>query len=230
MSDRDRKDALYEQLAEAGKALASPRRLELLEVLAQAPRTVEALAEATDLSVANASAHLQVLRRGGLVVTRKDGTRVWYRLAGDDVAELVITLWSVAGRHLAALDRTAHDYLDAGQTDSDHAEALEAVDKDELADRIARGEVVVVDVRPPEEYAAGHIPGATSIPIDELPQRLDELPDDIEVVAYCRGPYCLLSSQAVALLRAHGRPARRLPEGVPEWMVAGYPVERADDG
>lgn len=222
MTDRVRKDALYEQLASVGKALASPRRLELLEALAQAPRTVEALARAIDLSVANASAHLQVLRQAGLVVTRKDGTRVWYRLAGDDVTELLVTLQTIAGERVPGIERAARDYLG----EEDDGDASEPVSRKELTERIERGDVVVVDVRPAEEYAAGHIPGAESVPIDELAERLDELPDDVEVVAYCRGPYCVLSSQAVGLLREHGRSARRLADGLPEWSVAGLPVER----
>ena len=221
---RAHKDALYGELAAIGKAAASPRRLELLELLAQAPRSVDALARATDQSVANASAHLQTLRHAGLVATRREGTRVWYRLAGDDVAELLITLREIAQRHLPSVERAARDYLESAGGALDHAEP---VDRDELAARIDRGDVLVVDVRPVEEYAAGHIPGAANIPVDQLPDRLDDLPDDVEIVAYCRGPYCVFSAQAVALLRERGLSARRLVDGLPEWSLAGHPIERA---
>ena len=222
MTDRARKDALYEQLASLGKALASPRRLELLEVLAQAPRSVDALAQVTGQSVANASAHLQVLRQAGLVATRKDGTRIWYRLAGDDVTELIVTLGRIAAERVPGVERAAREYLGGGG----ELDAVEPVDRDELAARIVRGDVLVIDVRPSEEYAAGHVPGAANMPIAELPDRLDELPGDVEIVAYCRGPYCVFSAQAVDMLRAHGLIANRLAEGFPEWSLAGHPVER----
>ena len=224
MTDRARKDALYEELAAVGKAVASPRRFELLELLAQGPRAVDALASASAQSVANASAHLQALRRAGLVETRKEGTRVWYRLAGDDVAALLAALRAVAEAHVPGLERAAREYLSDG--DARDLDEIEALDREELAERVARGEVLVIDVRPTEEYEAGHIPGASSVPVDELPERLDELPDDVEIVAYCRGPYCVFSTEAVEVLAAHGRRARRLADGLPEWRLAGMPVER----
>ena len=222
-SSRERKDVLYDQLARVGKAVASGKRLELLELLAQSERTVDALATAADMTVTNTSAHLQVLRHSGLVATRKDGTRVWYRLADDDVAGFVIALRDLATRRVAEVERAAQDYLA-------HPEPPEAVNREELRQRLDTGDIVVVDVRPAEEYAAGHIPGAVSIPADELEARLDELPDDVEVVAYCRGPYCVMSPQAVTVLRRHGRAARQLEDGFPEWRIADLPVETAAAG
>ena len=220
MGSRERKDALYEQLARVGKGLASGKRLELLDLLAQGSRTVDALAAAADMTVKNTSAHLQVLRHSGLVAARKDGTRVWYRLADDEVARFVIALRDLAQHRLAEVERAAADYL--GQPP-----ATEPVSRAELRRRLDAGDVVVVDVRPAEEYAAGHIPGAVSIPADELETRLDEVPEDVEVVAYCRGPYCVLSPQAVATLRRHGRSASQLEDGFPEWRLADLPVATA---
>ena len=217
---RDLKDALYDQLARVGKAVANGKRIELLELLAQGERTVESLAETAGLTVTNTSAHLQVLRGSGLVATRRDGTRVWYRLADDDVAGFVIALRTLAERHLAEVERAARDYLGGAGP-----EPAEAVSREELRRRLEAGDVVVVDVRPTEEYAAGHIPGAVSIPVDELEPRLAELPGDVEVVAYCRGPYCVLSSQAADVLRRHGREVRELEGGFPEWRAADLPVE-----
>lgn len=218
MGRRDRKTALYEQIARVGKAVANGRRLELLELLLQGERTVEALAAAADMSVTNTSAHLQVLRQGGLVATRKDGVRVWYRLADDDVARFVLTLRTLAQRRVAEVERAAEAYL---ERPSD----AEPVTREELRRRLQAGNVLVVDVRPPEEYAAGHIPGALSIPVDELQQRLHEIPADVEVVAYCRGPLCVFSPEAVATLRQHGRAARQLEDGFPEWRLEDLPVE-----
>jgi len=210
------KDALFEQLARVGKALASPKRLELLDVLAQSERSVESLAQATALKLTTASAHLQALRQGGLVQTRKEGARIYYRLAGGDVAQLYLHLRDVAKTHLAETERAANEFL--GKDD------IEAVSRDDLADRIRRGRIVVVDVRPRLEFDAGHIEGAISMPLTELCDRLAELPPDIEIVAYCRGEYCLLAYEAVRQLRSTGRQARRLSGGMLEWRLEDRPI------
>ncbi len=212
------KRELLAQFARVAKALSHPNRLELLEFLAQGERTVEALARAAGLSVANASQHLQQLKQAGLVTSRKTGQHVRYRLADDDVVALMAALREVARRHLAEVDRIVQAYLAARDT-------LEPVPATDLLERIRRGEVTVLDVRPPEEYAAGHLPGAVNIPLEELERRLGELPKDREVVAYCRGPYCVLAWEAAARLREKGIPARRLEGGLPEWRLAGLPVE-----
>jgi len=214
---REAKDALYDQFARIGKAVASPRRIELLELLAQGERSVEALARASGLGLTTASAHLQVLRAARLVATRRAGTRVFYRLAGDDVVELVGTVRRLARARLAEVEQVVGAYFGARDT-------LAPLGREELMDQVSRGQVLVLDVRPREEFEAGHIPGALSIPLEELRARLDELPADAEVVAYCRGPYCVLAPQAVELLDAHGLRARRLAEGLPEWRLAGLPV------
>lgn len=219
MVDREQKNALYEQLARVGKAVAHGTRLELLDVLAQGERSVDALASATGTSVTNTSAHLRVLREGGLVEARKDGARVRYRLAAGAL-EFAVALRELARARLGDVDRAAEAYLGP-------APGATAVSRDELRALLRRREVVVIDVRPVEEHAAGHIPGALSIPVDELEQRLDELPDDVEVVAYCRGPLCVYSPEAVRVLRRHGRRARQLEDGFPEWRLAGLPVERS---
>lgn len=221
MADRAAKDHLFEQFARVGKALASPKRLELLDVLAQGERTVEALARATDLRVTTCSAHLQTLKHARLVTTRKVGTRVHYRLAGDDVAALWARLQRVAAEHVADLAAARAAYLGPEDT--------EAVDREELLRRAATGEVTVVDVRPAEEHAAGHIPGALSVPLDRLADRLADLPPDTEVVAYCRGAYCVLAHDATRLLTRHGRRARRLADGLLEWRLAGLPIATGDD-
>ncbi len=212
------KHSLYEEVARMTKALASPRRLELLEVLAQGERSVEAVARQTGLSVANASQHLQVLREARLVEGRKQGLFVHYRLAGDDVADLLTTVFRVAERRLAEVDRLIREYRDTG-------EGFEPVGQHELLARVRSGAVVVLDVRPEEEYRAGHIPGALSIPLASLSRRLRAIPRRAEIVAYCRGPFCLLADEAVRLARARGRRARRLQDGFPEWRAAGLPVE-----
>jgi len=217
---RELKDALYEQLARVGRAVDSPKRLELLDLLAQGERPVDALATRTGMSVANTSAHLQALRAARLVLTRREGTRIHYRLAGDDVARFLIALRELAANRIAEVETAANAYL-GGRNEE------EAVSREELLTRLHQGDVIVLDVRPPEEYAAGHIPGAVSIPVDELHARLDELPPDMEVVAYCRGPYCRYSPDAVRLLRRHRRSARRLVDGLPEWRLAGLPVSVA---
>jgi rhodanese-related sulfurtransferase len=215
--ERALKDALYEQLARVGRAVDSPKRLELLDLLAQGERPVDALAATMGVSVANTSAHLQALRSAQLVATRRAGTRIYYRLAGDDVARFVIALRQLAAGRLAEVEQTAGAYL-GGRDDE------EPVGREELLARLRKGDVAVLDVRPAEEYAAGHIPGSLSIPVDELQSRLDELPAELEVVAYCRGPYCRYSPHAVRLLRRNGRAARRLIDGFPEWRLAGLPV------
>ncbi len=220
MADRELKSRLYEQFARVGSALASPSRLELLDVLAQGERSVEVLAERASLSVANTSRHLHVLRDAGLVLARKEGLRVFYRLADGEVYELLQSVRSHAERRLAEVDRIVDAYL--GTRDG-----LEPVTRPELLDRARSGRVTVLDVRPAEEFDAGHIAGAVSIPIDELEERLGELPKGKEVVAYCRGPYCVWSLRAVDTLRAAGRKARRLVDGFPEWGAEGLPVEVA---
>ena len=219
MSKANVKAELFEQFARIGKALGSARRLEILEYLSQAERSVETLARMTGLSVANASQHLQLLRRAGLVEARKEGLYVHYRLAGDAVDRLVAALRVVGQERLAEVEKLVAQYLDA-------KDDLEPVPARELVERAKKGLVTVLDVRPPEEYASGHIPGAINVPLGELRRRLHELPRDREIVAYCRGPYCLLAFDAVAELRKHGRKARRLEDGFPEWRSAGRPVER----
>jgi rhodanese-related sulfurtransferase/DNA-binding transcriptional ArsR family regulator len=211
------KDRLYGQYARIGKALGSPHRLELLELLAQGERTVESLAREVELSMANASQHLQVLRAAGLVDIRRQGVFIHYRLADDAVIRLSGSLRTVAERRLAELERLVRAEFKA-RSDA------EAVSLDELLARSRRDEVVVLDTRPTHEYQAGHIPGALSIPVDELQQRLRRLPRNKEYVAYCRGPYCVYADRAVEILRGSGRRARRLKEGFPEWKAAGLPV------
>lgn len=216
MGDRNAKARLFEQFAAVGKALGNPKRLELLDLLAQGPRSVDALAVAAGLGLTTCSASLQALRRAGLVTARRDGTRVIYSLAGPDVAALYADLRAVAQTHLAETDRARVAYL--GGDD------VEEVPREELVRRVEAGDVVVLDVRPAEEYASAHIPGAVSVPVSELAQRLAELPADVEVVAYCRGAYCVLAHDAVRLLRERGRPARKLVDGMLEWQLAGLPV------
>ena len=211
MSSRHSKDALFEAIAVMGKAFASPRRLELIDLLAQGPRSVEELARASGQSTANASQHLQALHASGVVTRERDGTRINYALAGDDVLELWIGLRDASATRLAEVERAAHNYL---------GDDVEAISRDELLKRLRRNEVVLVDVRPAEEFGAGHIGGALSIPLDELDERLAELPADREIVAYCRGEFCAYASEAVRALRAAGRPARRLDGGWPEWRLA----------
>jgi rhodanese-related sulfurtransferase/DNA-binding transcriptional ArsR family regulator len=216
-SDHAAKVALNEQFARIGKALASPRRLEILDVLAQGPRTVEALAAETQMSVALTSSHLRVLRTAGLVVARRDRQSKHYRLVTDEVYALLATLRAVARGHLTEVEPAAAAYL--GRSDEP-----EPITRDALWARVRAGEVTVLDLRPGAEYEAGHIPGAVSVPLDQLPARLAEMPNARDIVAYCRGPYCVMAPQGVDLLRAHGLPARRLEDGLPEWRLAGYPV------
>lgn len=219
MSRSTFKSALLAQFARVGKALSSAGRLELLELLAQSERRVDTLAALTGMSVANTSQHLQQLRQAGLIIGRKEGLSVFYRLAGDDVVRLLGALTVVGEAHLADVEKLVRTYL--SQKDD-----LEPVPAEELLDRARRGLVTVLDVRPAEEFAAGHVPGAVNIPIDELARRLAELPKRKEIVAYCRGPFCLMAYDAVLLLRNKGRKARRLQDGLPEWRSAGLPVSQ----
>lgn len=215
---RDFKDRLYGQYGRIGKALASPHRLELVELLAQGERTVESLAAEVGLSMANASQHLQVLRQSGLVETRRDGVFIHYRLADPAVFELCRALRTVAERRLADLERIVRDHF--GDRSSG-----ELVSMDELLARARRSDVIVLDTRPASEYAAGHIAGALSVPVDDLSARLRRLPKNRDYVAYCRGPYCVYADRAVELLRKSGRRAKRLGDGFPEWKAAGLPIE-----
>jgi rhodanese-related sulfurtransferase/DNA-binding transcriptional ArsR family regulator len=223
LAHRQFKDRLYGQYARIGKALGSPHRLELLELLAQGERTVESLANEIGLSMANTSQHLQVLRGAGLVETRRGGLFIHYRLADDAVIPLSTALRTVAERRLAELERLVRDEF-KGRVDA------EAVSFADLLERARRDEVVVLDTRPAHEYRAGHIPGALSVPVDELQQRLRRLPKGKDYVAYCRGPYCVYADRAVEILRASGRRANRLKNGFPEWKAAGFPVEVAPEG
>jgi rhodanese-related sulfurtransferase/DNA-binding transcriptional ArsR family regulator len=213
------KDSMYEQLARLGKAISAPKRLELLDLLCQGPRTVEALAEQAAISVANASQHLQVLRAARLVDAEKKGLFVEYRLGGDDVGRFYVAVRSLGEARLAEVAQVANAYFE-------QRGALETVDGDELLRRVRAGEVTVLDVRPAEEYRAGHIPGALSIPVDELKSRIKQLPKSREIVAYCRGPYCVMAVEAVELLRKKGFKAHRLEQGVADWRARGWRVER----
>src|SRR5262245_25741420 len=215
------KDRLYGQSARVGKALGSPHRLEMLELLAQGERTVDDLAGEIGMSMANASQHLQGLREAGLVESRKQGLFVHYRLADDSVFELSNAIRTVAERRLAELDRVVRDHF------GDRSDP-EPVAMEELLSRARSGKVVILDTRPAREFAAGHIAGAISVPVDDLKRKLADLPKTKEFVAYCRGPYCVYADRAVELLRASGRKARRLAGGFPEWKAAGLPVDRAE--
>lgn len=219
---REFKDRLYGQLARLGKAISSPHRLEMLELLAQSERTVDSLATEIGLSLANASQHLQTLRQAALVESRKDGLFVYYRLADPDVFELSKVIRSVAERRLAELDRLVHDHFG-------HRTAAQPVPMAELLKRARSKQVVILDTRPASEYIAGHIPGALSIPVEDLQRRLKELTKGKEYVAYCRGPYCIYADRAIELLRASGRRARRLADGFPEWRSAGFPVSQGTE-
>jgi rhodanese-related sulfurtransferase/predicted transcriptional regulator len=211
MSSTQAKEALFEAIAVMGKAFASPRRLELLDLLAQAPRTVDELARASGQSNANTSQHLQALHAAGMVSRAREGNSVRYSLAGDQALSLWLLLRDASVAQLAEVERAARDYL---------GEDVDAIGREELVERLRRGDVVLVDVRPTQEFEAGHIDGARSIPLKELEDRLAELPGDREVVAYCRGPFCAYAHDAVRRLRAAGREARRLEEGWPEWRLA----------
>jgi len=217
MSSSNFKHDLFTQFARVGKALSSANRLELLEFIAQGERTVDVLATLSGLSVANTSQHLQQLRQTGLLTARKEGQFVSYRLAGDDVLVLLNSLRQVAEHHLADVERLVNSFLTV-------KDSLEPIPANELLQRVRDGLVTVLDVRPREEYDAGHLTGAVNVPLAELEQHLDQLSTDKEIVAYCRGPHCVLAFDAVARLRGHGFKARRLETGYPEWKVAGLPV------
>ncbi len=211
---------LYSQFARIGKALSNANRLELLELLAQGERSVDSLATVADLTIANTSQHLQQLRQAGMVTSRKAGQQVYYRLNGDDVMDLLGVLHKVAEGHIAEVEKLMHAYLSI-------KDSLEPVRAAELLERSRTGTATVMDVRPPEEYASGHLPGAINVPLDQLEQHLHELPKDREIIAYCRGIYCVLAYDAVAELRKRGYNARRLLEGYPEWKRTGFPIEEA---
>ena len=217
MTKRELKDLLYEQVARIGKAVSSPKRLELLEILAQGEKTVEVLAAEAGLSIKLASAHLKVLKEARLVEARRDGRFIAYRLSGDDVGALWVNLRTVAEEHLVEL-RVEMDRLFAAP------EKLDAETRQSLMEKARRGDVVVIDVRPSAEYASGHLPFARSMPLEELRQRLKELPADRDIVAYCRGPFCMMSAEAVALLKEHGFRAQKIADGTAEWQAAGLPL------
>ena len=219
-SSRHFKTAIYTQFARIGRALASPSRLELLDLLCQGPRTVEALAKQAGQSVANTSHHLRVLAGARLVETEKHGLYVTYRLADDQVCDLYQGLRHLAERRLTEVEHVTRQFLEARG-------ALHPVARDVLLERVRRGEVTVLDVRPPEEFRAGHIPGALSVPLAELERRMADLSRDRDIVAYCRGPYCVLAVEAVEILRARGFTAHRLEDGVPDWRALGLPVDTA---
>jgi rhodanese-related sulfurtransferase len=217
MAHRELKDPLYAQFARIGHAMASPVRIELLDLLGQGEKTVELLAEQSGAGIKNASAHLRVLRQARLVETRREGTYVYYRLADDDVSRFVHDLQQLGHKRLAEVERVARQFIDS-------RDSLDPVSLTELRKRVREGDVTVIDVRPHEEFEAGHIPGAVSIPVPELKRRLRELPKRREAIAYCRGPYCVFSLEAVTLLRKSGFRARRSEEGMPGWRHAGLPV------
>jgi rhodanese-related sulfurtransferase/predicted transcriptional regulator len=209
---------VFGHLSRIGQALASPLRLELIELLAQGERTVDRLATGLSVPIANASHHLRALRAARLVETRKEGTFVYYRLADDEVFELTRMIRTLGERHLAEVHQVVQTYFSA-------RDELEPVGLDELLERARAGEVVLLDARPEQDYRAGHIAGALSVPVEELERRLAELPRDKEIIAYCRGPYCVMALEAVRKLRANGLTARRFVDGFPEWRAAGLPIE-----
>ena len=213
------KQYINEQLALIAQGLASPQRLEMLEYMAQSERSVDELSQLVGLSVANTSQHLQVLKQAAMVVVRREGKRRFYRLTGDDVVTLVSSLRKTAEIHLAEVERLMQSYIT-------HKDALEAISAEELLERAQQGEVTVLDIRPEKEFAAGHLPNAINIPPDEVAQRISELDSHQTIIAYCRGPYCLFSYDAVKLLQEKGYSAQRLEDGFPEWQAAGYPIEK----
>ncbi len=216
-SSRSPKHAVFAGLSEVAKALASPNRIEILELLGQGERSVDSIAARLGLSFANTSQHLQVMRRAGVLESRRDGKRVLYRLSDPAVVDLLSALGRLGERKLAGIQGVVRSYFDA-------RDAMEPVSRAELVRRARDGAVTVLDVRPPDEFDSGHLPGAVNIPLGELRRRLRELPKDREIIAYCRGPYCVLAFEAVALLRRRGLTARRLEDGFPEWRAAGLPV------
>lgn len=217
------KSDLFTQFSRVGKALSNPNRLELLEFLAQGARSVDALAKVTQLSIANTSQHLQHLRQAGLVTSQKDGLKVYYSISGDDVISLLDSLRDVAERHISDVDMIVNTYLTAKDN-------LDPIPAAELLERVKQDLVTVLDVRPKEEFDAGHVQGAINIPIEELEQHLQQFDPEQEIVAYCRGPHCILAFDAVAQLREKGFLARRLENGYPEWKVAGLPTEKNISG
>jgi rhodanese-related sulfurtransferase/DNA-binding transcriptional ArsR family regulator len=219
MSSHSFKHDLFAQFARVGKALSSGNRLEILEFLAQSERSVDELSSIAGLTIGNTSQHLQQLRQAGLVVSRKQGLKVYYRLSGDDVIDMLNALRAVAERHVAEVERLVNSYLSV-------KDDLEPIPREELLRRVRDGLVTVIDVRPPEEYAAGHVPGAVNVPLDTLENQLKDLNTDQEIVAYCRGPHCVLAYDAVEQLRKRGIKARRLEDGYPEWKLAGLPIEQ----
>lgn len=218
MKGREVKDLLYEQFARIGKAMASPKRIEIIELLSQGERPVESIAEATGMTVGNTSAHLKALRQAGLVSSRREGTTIFYTIADESVSGFLGAIRDLARARLGEVRQVVTDWFDA-------RDELEPVSRKELRARLKDGEVVVIDVRPRQEYEAGHIPGAISIPLDRLPQEASTLPKGREVIAYCRGPYCVLAPEALTILRSKGLIARRLQDGFPEWKRSGLPVE-----
>jgi rhodanese-related sulfurtransferase len=223
MGERPAKDALFDGFAEVAKALASGRRAEIVDLLAQGERSVDEIADELDQSVANTSHHLRAMARAGLLRTRRDGTRIFYGLASERVEALWGALRDVAAEHVAGFERLVEAYL--GDRDG-----LEAISRDELAARLGRGDLIVLDVRPQPEFRAGHIAGAQSVPVSELRRNLRALPKDVDVVAYCRGPYCVYADDAVRELNRRGYRAQRLEDGFPEWKQAGLPVAAGDGG
>lgn len=221
VNDRALKEWLYDQFARIGKAIANPHRLELLDLLCQAPRTVEELAREARLTVANASQHLQVLRNARLVEARREGSHVYYRLADEAVGRLLRQIQELGRLRLAEVDQVVRDFFE-------RRDRLEPVTPRMLWERIRQGDVIVLDMRPEAEYRAGHVAGARSIPLAELERRLSELPDDREIVAYCRGPYCVFAVRALEILHRHGFKARRMEGGLLEWKEAGLPVATGD--
>jgi rhodanese-related sulfurtransferase/DNA-binding transcriptional ArsR family regulator len=219
MRYREFKDSLYAQFARLGHALSTPKRLELLDLLTQSEKTVEQLADGSATSLKNTSAHLRVLRQARLDETRRDGLHIWYRLADENVAEFLLAFQALGRRRYGELRDVVESYLE-------RRDSLEPIPTSELRRRLAAGEVTLIDVRPADEFAAGHIPGALSIPVTDLPTRAGELSRRKEIVAYCRGPYCVMASTAVELLRRRGYRARRFVESVPAWRARGYPVAR----
>lgn len=217
MNNRKLKDLLYEQVARVGKALSSPKRLEILEMLAQGEKAVETVAAEVAIDVKLASAHLKALKAARLVQARREGKRMYYSLTGTDVAELGVMLRQVAEEHLVELNLALQKMVA-------EPNRLATVGRKELMEQARRGDVVVIDVRPPEEFNTAHLPYARSLPLPELAQRLSELPQDVEIVAYCRGPFCLMSDEAVKLLRQSGYHARKTSDGVSEWRAAGLPL------
>lgn len=220
MTGREAKELLYAQFSRVAKAASNPKRIELLELLAQAERSVDELAATGGMDFSNTSAQLQVLSRARLVESRREGKRVLYRLADESVSQFLAALREIARSRLTEVEQVARDYFGA-------RDELEPISSEELLDRLQHQRALVIDVRPAEEFAAGHIPGALSVPLAELKARLPELPRKGEIVAYCRGPYCVLAPQAIEILRRAGFQARRLKEGLPEWRLAGLPVQAA---